>query len=167
MSALTPVLMHPKIDSCWIFMPEFLRRVRDFAKDEPWTVRASERFQAAFARGNGEMLGLILVDDTGRARGHVIAGVEMMLGEPYACVYQMHKDKGFDADWTQTTQRCQDLVDGWAMTCGISKCTVSVVDEPRERLFTRFGYTKGPRLLHRDIVRQMAGVLQAVKEEVL
>jgi hypothetical protein len=161
MMALTPIVMHPKIDTCWLFMPEFLHRVEEFGRNEEWTARAKERFQAAFARGTGrEMLGIMLVDDTGRAHGHCLAGVETMLGEPFVIVYQLGKDKGYDKGWARTTQRCQDMVDSWAMTLGITKCSVSVANNARQRLFLRHGYEVGPRLLHRDVTRQTNAVIQ-------
>ena len=158
MNGLIPLVMHRKIETSWILMPEFLRRVKAFAEGETWTERAADCFELAFAAGRNEMLGLALMGE-GRMHGHLIAGIESMLGERYAVVYQLHKDKGADDAGIETTQRCQDLVDGWAIVQGVTRCTVSVVNEARERLFLRHGYEEGPRLLHRDLVRQSTNVV--------
>jgi hypothetical protein len=159
MSGLAPIVLHQQIESSWLLMPEFLRRVKAFAMDEVWTERAVDRFKQAFARGKSEMLGIALVGEDRMMHGHLLAGIETMLGEPFAVVYQLGKDKSFDSEGIETTQRCQDLVDGWALTLGVTKCTVSVLDERRERLFLRHGYEKGPRLLHRDLRRQQENVI--------
>lgn len=156
MAELTPIIIGRALKSSFRLMPEFLARVKAF-EDGRWTEFLAESFEDAFCAGSPIMLGIALMDDQGVMRGHCVASIETFAGKSQAVVHQLAKDQGFDHSPEQTTAEVDAVVAAWAaMASGITGANIthvmiSVKDAGRERLFTRQGYKKGPRLMRKEL----------------
>jgi hypothetical protein len=161
MASLTPIVVHRRQKGTYRLMPELLERIKAFEPNE-WTVNLSEAFEEAFCQGSTIMVGLALVDDQGVMRGHCVAGMETFAGKTQPIIYQLAKDQGFDESPTATTSEIEAAVEAWAQMSAahnrldISHVFISVLDEKRERLFERFGYEKGPRLMRKELGNGLA-----------
>jgi hypothetical protein len=155
-SALNIVIMNRQMKATYRLMPEFIERIKAF-EDNDWTSSLAGAFEEAFCQGSFVMLGIALMDDDGIMRGHCVAGIETFAGKSQAFIYQLAKDQGNDGNWRETTSTVQSAVEAWAHMAGarlgteITHVMVSLMDEKRERLFGRFGYEKGPRLMRKGL----------------
>jgi len=154
--ALNVVILNRQIKGSFMLVPEMLRRIRTF-EDGDWTSALADSFEEAFCQGSQIMLGIGLVDSKGVMRGHCVAGMETFAGKTQPVIYQLAKDPGHDGDGAGTTANVEAAVETWAqMAAGrlglsISHVMIAVKDEKRERLFERFGYEKGPRLMRKEL----------------
>lgn len=155
MSELVFYPMRRSLKGGFVLLPEFLQRIEKF-EDSDWCSRLAERFEDSFCKDNDLMLGVALMDG-GRMRGHLIAGVEALLGTATVLVYQYAKDQGFDDDASKTNRELERMLEAWAVSIMANKkinmthISILCKDEPRERLFGFFGYEKGPRLMRKEI----------------
>lgn len=154
--SLNVVILNRSIKGTYMLMPEMLRRIKAF-EDDDWTSALAESFEDAFCHASPIMLGIALVDDDGVMRGHCVAGMETFAGKSQPVIYQLAKDQGYDEGGAVTTSDVESAVETWAqMTAAraglnISHVMIAVKDEKRERLFERFGYEKGPRLMRKEL----------------
>lgn len=156
MPGLAPIIVDRRQKGTFRLIPELLERIKAFEPNE-WTVNLSAAFEEAFCQGSTIMLGIALVDDQGVMRGHCVAGMETFAGKTQPIIYQLAKDQGHDQAAASTTASVEDIVEAWAKMSAasnnldISHVFISVLDEKRERLFERFGYEKGPRLMRKEL----------------
>ena len=151
--AVSPLVMHKATPYCWAIMPAFLNEIKEFSSRHTagGTDQCMERFEIAFGAGLNEMLGIALVDEDaehGHLAGHVICGVETYLGRTVCMVYQFNKKSG-SGDWDELNKGIQALIDSWCHNLGLDEIMAMAETESRGRLFSLFGYEKGPVLMRR------------------
>lgn len=140
----------------FILLPEFLQRVEKFDAANDWCRDLAKRFEDSFCRDDNLMLGIALMDG-GKMVGHVVVGIEAVMGQVAPMVYQFAKDQGNDDDPNGTNTELERMIEGWAVALmterklRIDYIVCAVKDEPRERLFSAFGYERGPRLMRKKI----------------
>jgi hypothetical protein len=147
-----------QLKGSFILLPEFIQRIQQFEEREPsWCRDMARRFEDSFCRDDNLMLGVAIVTPEGKMVGHVLAGIESVMNQVAAMVYQFHKDKGNDNAFAETNGELECMVEGWAVALiterklPIQYIVCAVKDEKRERLFAAVGYEPGPRLMRRKI----------------
>lgn len=145
-----------RLKGSFILLPEILQRISLF-DDNGWCGQLADRVEKSFCADDDLMLAVAVMNKEGKIIGHVVAGLELVLGQATVLVYQFAKDKGQDPEPLETNRELQSLLEGWAISLGSTKnleinhVTMMCKDEKRERLFQRFGYESGPRIMRKEI----------------
>jgi hypothetical protein len=156
---MTEVGFYPvrrRLKGSYIVLPELLQRIEAF-DGNGWCRKLAERVEKSFCADDNLMLAIAVMSDEGKMIGHVVAGLELMLGQATVLVYQFAKDKGADPEPLETNQELQRMIEGWAVSLASAKgieinhVTIMCKDEKRERLFQKFGYESGPRVMRKEI----------------
>jgi len=138
--------------AAWGLMPQFLQRVYNFTVKHDETVDASQvcrDFEADFGSGVGEMYGLALVDEAGKIRGVLLAGIEIYRRRwPCAVVYQWEKEKDVGIEITHT---CLQMVEGWARMHKLPRLRALAETDSRARLFGAIGFARGPVVVNKEL----------------
>jgi len=141
---------------CWMLMPVFTERIRQFDRTYCLDGNASNiasMFETAFATGDQRMLGILLVepnDSLPRVVGHIICGVDIHHGVPHCVIYQYEKDLK-DEDMQATNDAVQLAVDTWALSLGQNEVMALATSDSRAKHFGRWGYEYASTLVTRRI----------------
>lgn len=151
---LHPLVLHRSQEASWVLVPAFLQRVAAFSArhDSRHVADVRERFMEDFGAGRGAYLGVALVDEDGSMQGHLLACLEQrnLTGAIHATVWQWEKDCRCDY---LVDEQCRQLLEGWAAAKGAEKLVALALTDSRARLFQRYGFAAGPRLITREVQR--------------
>lgn len=148
---------------CWMLMPQFLNRVREFSQE--FTVTGSDNaaqwFEACFGSGDQRMLGIGIIESESDGSkvpsliGHVLVGCESYLGSPHGIVYQFAKDKGKnyrgDRDEDHPFIVIRHMIDYWARGHNIDQVYALVDGAARAKLFGWFGFDDKMRIVRMNV----------------
>lgn len=153
----TVLVMDRDQPHCWAIMPVVAERVRRFSAEHE--IAGGDQLLAkaamtAFGAGVPEFLTIAVLDGDkptiGEAVvGHVVAGVESLLGKNVAMVYQFEKSGGGDSEWQEVNTQINTLVELWARRLGLDEILAMAQSDSRARLFGYYGYERGPVLVRR------------------
>jgi hypothetical protein len=158
---IEPLVMDKTNPLCWLLMPQFSERIRQFS--QAFTVTGTDNaltwFEACFGSGDHRMLGIALIDRSDERPsvvGHLLAGQETYLGQPVGMVYQFSKDKGKDYLKSDDGEKSpyllmRQMLEYWCRGHGIQQCYGLVDGAARAKLFGWFGFDDNMRIVRMQL----------------
>ena len=149
-----PIIMRPGEKAAWYAMPHVIDRVVAFTAEHSInpTSPLPQIIVSKFGQADPSCLCIAILDsEEQKVVGHLIATIEVYLGEHTAFIHQWEMDKEVSGEARDLRSTIDSMVETWATTCGLKSVTAQAESDSRARLFKQNGYAKMCTLVRKEV----------------
>ena len=150
----TPLILRHGEKAAWFAMPHVIDRVMRFTTEHSINAVSPlpQIIVSKFGQGDPSCLCIAILDsEEQKVVGHLIATVEIYLGEHTAFIHQWEMDKELVREASELRSTIDSMVETWATTCGLKSITAQAESDSRVRLFKQNNYEKMCTLVRKVI----------------
>jgi len=149
-----PMILRPGEKAAWYAMPHVIERVITFARFHNLNevTPLPEIIVSKFGLKDPSCIVIAILDaEEQKVVGHLVATIEVYLGEHTAFIHQWEMDKEVSSVADDLRSTIDSMVEVWATTCGVRSITAMAESESRVRLFKKNGYEKMCSLVRKGL----------------
>lgn len=149
-----PLILRAGEKASWFAMPYVIERVKAFTAEHNIfpTNPLPEIIVSKFGLGDPSCICIAILDsEEQKVVGHMVATIEVYLGEATAFIHQWQMDKETAPFAEELHSTMEAMIDSWATTCRVKSITALAESDSRVKAFAKHGYAKMATLVRRRL----------------